>query len=190
MCFVLEPDWYADVQEEEELVSDGTARCGDCGCRIAAGAPYTRFEQRQYEQCQQCEDVPWWRDSREEAAAECESEGHDYGEEFQFDMCGSCEAFRKAVSAVEVREGCGADESQPGYGDLATAVLQSDHLDEYVAEAVALDPGLAFSGYLDRLLTSKPPTLLSEITDDEDLAGAWCWSLGEPADRFEVGGEA
>jgi len=176
MCFYSEPDWIAQVCEEEEGIAPADSKCGECGRRIHKGQWRHRVEMQEHELCQQCEET------YDDEPEPCEDDKHEYGETFEMDTCERCYRLRHAVRQVEESEGCTGSEAEPAYGGLYNDVNNGEGWQHYADAMAALRiPELA-------LVPSPYPDDVFESLED-DYPGVLDWD-DDPADEFvDIGGE-
>lgn len=154
MCFVTDCDWEAETQIKSHLKAKRRMICRECNARIEEGEEYFYIFQQEHEICNVCYegdcDCP---KDEDDDCIECKCEEPDFGENFEYHSCLSCEKFLKAVQEAEVESGCSIYESQP-YLEQMKGSIQEGGMEEakkYFKKAKSMFPELVKSGYLGQL---------------------------------------
>lgn len=158
MCFYQDAEWYASIHEETRLVSDGTARCDECGEIIPAGVGHLNIYQQERECCEDCYDgvcdCPGSRDEDECVCDhECKCEQPNLGQTYTYECCNDCEKFRSAIYAAEIKAGCDHYEAHPPMGEMQQALIDAgeEECEKYFTMADEMHPELRASGYFARM---------------------------------------
>lgn len=129
MCFDVDYDWYAEVNESREVVLVDAAKCAECRRKLQPGETAQFIYQRQREECQECD------------GSGCE-DGCSLGQVFEAHVCLACYCCSLAVIAAERAAGCSPEHSSPAFGELWEAFRHDDE-GRYRAKAVEMFPELA-----------------------------------------------
>lgn len=150
MCFYSEPDWYAEIVEEQDLVAGDVSpgRCDECYRPVAPGSPYHIIRMQEYETCQGCE-------ACEELEGDdwdvlCRGEDPNLGETFEYRRCHECHLFLEAVEAAELAAGCRRSDSRPDLTGMVEQIGEGgrEEAAKYFRQALRSYPQLRASGYL------------------------------------------
>lgn len=197
MCFYNDDvDWVASVYEDNRDVKpDTAARCYECRSPIRPGEPRRHVFMQEHEGCIKCD-----RDARDKHQDQtgdydetdesdsplplttCPEGEHDYGEEFECDICQQCQKLLDAIMEVEIAEGCHPNDSQPLFGHLCETFSEADSAEDYINHARNKFPELAMSGHLDKFY-GRTREWQDEFEGDE-----WYGDVVKGADG-ELGGE-
>jgi hypothetical protein len=186
MCFTYDYDWFPEVSDTTDGIAVEMTYCDECRGIIRPGDWVRRVYKQERECCRICED--------EDSNPPCET--CDYGETFEYVCCERCQRLRDGIRAVEIAEGCAPYEAEPCLGMLFADVRAGGGWTHYADEMRRL-------GLNDIAALVPPPADPEEIFQELAYAdgprysvkrpgeypGAYCRTLNDPADWFEVGGE-
>lgn len=142
MCFYHESAWYAELVETESCQSNGSVMCEECHRIIPEGEGYTHTYIQEHEECQRCYNGECaCVDDGDCECEECRCDEPEYGESYEYDTCTLCQKVLKAIEAVEIANGCKGEETQPGVGELKTAMWH-DEGGAYAARALQMCPDI------------------------------------------------
>lgn len=156
MCFYNDAEWSASIHEETHPISDGTARCDECGVNIPAGVEHLHVYQQEHECCEDCYDGVCdclGEDGDASDDHECKCDEPNLGESYTYECCGDCEKFRQAIYDAEIKAGCDHYEAHPPMAGLVQALIDAgqEECEKYFAMADEVYPELRASGYFARM---------------------------------------